>query len=142
MKKIIPIVFLSFLLTACATDHVSPDKSNPVPPDRLFAFYSVDSNLGMLDVTRDSGFIGGGCYMGFYIDGKLSAKFDPGERSVFYVYPGEHIIGIGNPGGGGLCNIEKGYRRELATSISAGEVKNFRLTTRPGDGAAVEPSTL
>lgn len=142
MKNIL-IAMLALGLAGCATSPVTSDQARPVPPERMLAFGTGEpASSGVLSVTRDSGFLGGGCYLGFYIDGQLAAKFDTAEKGIFYVKPGEHVIGIGNPGGGGLCNIEKGYRRETSTVISQGETKKYRLTTRQGDGAAVEPSTL
>lgn len=142
-KKKLLIAVLALGLVGCATSPVTSDKARPVPADRMLAFGNGEpATSGVVSVTRDSGFLGGGCYLGFYIDGQLAAKFDTAEKGVFYVKPGEHVIGIGNPGGSGLCNIEKGYRRETSTVISQGEIKKFRLTTRQGDGAAVEPSTL
>ncbi|KAB8310316.1 hypothetical protein EH227_07320 [Rouxiella chamberiensis] len=142
MKKLL-IAVLALGLVGCTTSPVTSDQASHLPSDRTFAFGTGDhANSGALSVTRDSGLLGGGCYLGFYIDGQLAAKFDTAEKGTFYVKPGEHVIGIGNPGGAGLCNIAKGYRREISIVVSQGETKKFRLTTRQGDGAAVEPSTL
>lgn len=81
--------------------------------------------------------------MGFYIDGKLAAKFDTNERAKFYVKPGDHLIGVGlgNLDEDGLCKIKKGYSPIVFTTIAAGEVKKYILMLE-GDGVSVELSNL
>lgn len=136
----IAIVF--FALYGCATSHVPIDKAKPVPAERLFIAQTSLTSGGKLQVTRDSGYLAGGCFIGFYLDGELAATFDPGEAATFSVSEGEHIVGIGNHGGKGLCAIDSGYRRETATIVSPGEVKKFRISVRPGDGPVLEPTSL
>lgn len=141
MRKAI-LAALVLALSGCATSHVPIDKAKPVPPDRLLLAQESVVSGGRLQVTRDSGYMGGGCFIGFYLDGKLAATFDPGEAATFSVPEGEHIVGIGNHGGKGLCAVDSGYRRETVTIVRPGEVKKFRISVRPGDGPVLEPTSL
>jgi len=141
MRKVI-LAALVLALSGCATTHVPIDKAKPVPADRLLLAQDPLAIGGTLQVTRDAGYMGGGCFIGFYLDGKLAATFDPGEAATFSVPEGQHIVGIGNHGGKGLCAVDTGYRRETSTLVRPGEVKKFRISVRPGDGPVLEPTSL
>jgi hypothetical protein len=143
MEKLIFVVAAVALLSSCATSPVPLSEAKATPADRVFlADLGSSAAAGNIVVSRDSGFLGGGCFVGFYIDGSLVAKMDTGEKARFPVSAGEHVVGVGNPGGNGLCAFNKDYRRETSTIIKAGDVKYFRMVVRPGDGIALEPTTM
>ena len=82
-------------LVGCSTSQVPADKAVQVPADRVLAFSSEPSTPhGTIIVTRDTGFIGGACYVGILIDGKFSARIDTGEVVSLYVPTGEHLVGL------------------------------------------------
>lgn len=138
-------LFLAFLaaglLSGCTTTPVPGSKAKPVPNERVYYHSNSDVGTGTISVTRDSGFTGGVCYFALYLNGTLAAKFDTGEKAEFKLSPGEHIIGIGNPGGGGVCGFDKGSRKEMLVVVRENETKKYRVVIRPGVGADIEPTT-
>ena len=118
MKFIYTVIAL-LLLTACATTPVPSGKADPVPSSRLFAFQKPASSDAVLVVTRDSGFVGGGCNTSVSIDGRKAAEIGAGETAKFYVAAGEHIVGASSCGSG---------LKERETSIKAGSTKKFRIS--------------
>ncbi|WP_157062733.1 MULTISPECIES: hypothetical protein [Pseudomonas] len=44
-------------------------------------------------MTRDTGFLGGGCYVAIHIDGKFAARIDTGEVAKFFLSIGGHPSG-------------------------------------------------
>ncbi|MBK3468380.1 hypothetical protein [Pseudomonas sp. MF6776] len=117
--KFISTVIALLLLTACATTPVPSGKADPVPSSRLFAFQKPASSDAVLVVTRDSGFVGGGCNTSVSIDGRKAAEIGAGETAKFYVAAGEHIVGASSCGSG---------LKERETSIKAGSTKKFRIS--------------
>jgi hypothetical protein len=143
MRKIFIVLGFTLVVAGCATTPTPADRAISAPVDRVYSHQEkLEGESGILVVTRDSGFVGSGCFIGVYIDGELAAKFDPRETTKFYVPIGERIIGIGNPGGAGLCGFEKDFRREISTIVKSGDIKRFRVVIRPGDGAAIEATTM
>lgn len=118
MKFIYTVIAL-LLLTACATTPVPSGKADPVPSSRLFAFQKPASSDAVLVVTRDSGFVGGGCNTSVSIDGRKAAEIGAGETAKFYVAAGEHIVGASSCGSG---------LKERETSIKSGSTKKFRIS--------------
>ena len=123
MNKII-LSIMVFGLIGCATSPVSPDKAKIVPKDRLFAYQDIISDGAQLTVVRDSGYLGSGCYSGFYLSGKRVASLDVGERADFYIPPGEWILGI--KGEGAVC-LSDGYLTEKKISIKSKQHKAVRI---------------
>lgn len=117
--KIISTVIVLMLLTACATTPVPSGKADPVPSSRLFAYQKTASGDAVLIVTRDSGFVGGGCNTSVSIDGRKAAEIGSGETAKFYVSAGEHIVGASSCGSG---------LKEREANIKAGATKKFRIS--------------
>ena len=118
------------ILTGCATTPPSLANIKPVPKERLYDFQTkTDKTTATLTVTRDSGFLGGGCFYAFSINSKLAARLNPAESTRFYVEPGELLIRTSrDPQGKGLCAIGQDDWTQRETIIHAGENKTFRMT--------------
>ena len=107
------------LLAGCATSPVPSGKADPVPSSRLFGFQARESTDAVLFVTRDTGFVGGGCNTTISIDGKKAAEIGTGESARFFVSAGEHIISASSCGSG---------LKEREANIKAGATKKFRIS--------------
>ena len=130
MLRVILFGFLAACLGACATTPVSSSAARQAPSARLLAFQERFSNTtATLIVTRDEGFLGGGCYYSLAINGTLAARLDVGETSRFYVEPGEIVLRVGrDPEGKGLCGVGQDEWTLRETLLRAGEFKYFRLS--------------
>jgi hypothetical protein len=119
-------------IAGCATTPVPPSEASALPQDRLLAFQAKPQTpSGMLVITRDTGFIGGGCYFALWINGRLAARFGAGEKSTFFVPPGEVLLRVGrDPHGGGLCSASVAPTEwtQRETALRQDETKHFRLT--------------
>jgi len=142
MWKLLFASVTAFVMAGCATSPVPASQAAKVPKERVVAFQETPAApFGKVTVTRDSGFVGGGCLLGFYVDGALAAKFETSESASFLLPAKEYIFGIGVPEGRGLCSLHDGERRELESRVSNGDSKYFRLVYRPGDGPVLEATT-
>ena len=131
------------MLAGCSTSQVSPDKAKAVPADRVLAFSRKPSGPhGTVIVTRDTGFVGGACYVGVLIDGKFSARIDTGEVVHLYVPVGEHLIGLsGDERSGGTCGWGS-LRKEQSTLVQDGGVKKFRIGGDTQVGLDIRPTSM
>jgi hypothetical protein len=118
IKASILVMSLS-LVAGCATSPIPSSEADPVPPSRLFAFQNLSQGDSALIVTRDKGFVGGGCNTTVNIDGRLAAEIGSGETAKFRVAPGEHIVSASSCGSG---------LKERGTNIKAGSTKKFRIS--------------
>jgi len=107
------------LLAGCATSPVPSSDADPVPASRLFAYQASASGDSTLVVTRDKGFVGGGCNTTISIDGRRAAEIGSGETAKFRVSPGEHIVSASSCGSG---------LKERETNIKSGSTKKFRIS--------------
>jgi hypothetical protein len=139
--KWIAAALASLLLAGCATHAPKPNEIRPVPTDRALAFQDKSGGDATLIVTRDKGFMGGGCFLAVYIDGKESARLDTGEQAMFFVPAGHHVLGTWNAGKA-LCGYREGTdRREADASLNPGETRRFRILIDSG-GMKLEPTSL
>lgn len=129
MVRIMFAASVSIFVAGCATSQVSPNQAKLAPADRLFAFQEKTSQASStLTVTRDSGLLGGGCFLAFNLDGIRAARFDPGETARFYVEPGEHLLSVRpDADGSGLCAIPGIQNSARETTLRQNETKNFRI---------------
>lgn len=141
MRKILTAVAF-IAMAGCTTSQVPADKAMLVPADRVLAFASKpDAPHGTIIVTRDTGFIGGACYVGILIDGKFSARIDTGEVVSLYVPTGEHLVGLAkDERSGGACGWGE-LRKEQSTVLSEGQVKRFRIGGDTNVGLDIRPSS-
>ena len=124
----------------CATTPVSPSTAKQVPKDRLLAFQErIAENSATLVVTRDEGFVGGGCYLSFVVNGTHAARFDVAEIAEFYVAPGELLLRVGpDLMGEMLCALGKDYWTQRETLLRPGETKFFRLSIDANGGMDIQ----
>ncbi|HCL3594367.1 TPA: hypothetical protein N2A81_005976 [Pseudomonas aeruginosa] len=124
MKKLIGVAAL-MALAGCSTNPTSAENADQVPVSRIF--YSGTGVSG-IQITRDGGALGSGCYIGVFLDGKLVARIGGGETVKLSVPAGEHLVGMGDdPHGNGLCAIGGVAMREVPASLSAGQNRRFRI---------------
>lgn len=131
------------LLAGCSTSPVSPAEAEPVPKGRIVAFSAKPKEAyGTVVVTRDIGFLGGGCYVAVHIDGKLAARIDTGEMARFYLPTGDHLVGLGiDKQVGGMCSWTD-MLKEQSTILKEGQVKRFRIGGDSQTGLDIRPSSL
>lgn len=134
---------LAALLAGCSTSQVPADKAKPVPSVRVLAFATKPAgSYGTVVVTRDTGFVGGACYVGVLVDGKFSARIDTGEVVRLYVPAGEHLIGLsGDERSGGTCGWGD-LRKEQSTIIKDGQIKKFRIGGDTQVGLDIRPTSM
>ncbi|WP_414878790.1 hypothetical protein [Pseudomonas sp. IT-P100] len=137
-------VFALAVLTGCSTSPLSSENAKAVPVERLLQYQEKSAkNDATVVVTRDSGLMmGGGCHLGFFVDGKLSARLSPGETAKFYVPSGERLLGMGSdPKGNGLCAISSVALREVNATLTPGVVKRFRILGDQTGGFTITPTS-
>lgn len=129
MHKILLLFAASMIFVGCATTPIVPTAAKPAPTERILAFQQkTPSTTATLIVTRDEGFLGGGCYYSLAINGTLAARLDVGETSRFFLEPGEILLRVGrDPQGRGLCSAGQEYWTQRETILRPGEIKYFRL---------------
>lgn len=121
------------LLAGCATSPVPSEKAEPVPSSRLFSNQKPSSGDAILIVTRDTGFVGGGCNTTVSIDGRKSAEIGAGETAKFFVQAGDHILSASACGSG---------LKEREASIKAGSTKRFRISIDSSMSMDLSPTTF
>ncbi|MNJ45740.1 hypothetical protein D3C77_408500 [compost metagenome] len=131
------------VLTGCSTSPVSPEQAKLIPADRLVSFTSKPNEAyGTVIVTRDTGWMGGGCYVAVHIDGRVAARIDTGEVARFYLPTGDHLVGLGiDKQGGGMCSWTD-MLKEQSASLKEGQVKRFRIGGDSQGGLDIRPSSL
>lgn len=140
------IILISLLLAftaGCSTSPVAFDEAKPVPKDRVFAFSSKPATpYGTIVVARDTGFIGGGCFVAIHVDGKVVARIDTGEVASFYLPVGDHLVGLGiDKQGGGMCSWTNSLKEQSASLIE-GQSKRFRIGGDTQVGLDIRPSSI
>jgi len=132
---------LCLTLAGCTTAPPTADRTTPVPTDRIFA-HGANGLEADLIVTRDSGAIGAGCKVGFYIDGKIAATLKPVETASFSLEPGNHLIGVGNdPNGAGLCAIHTMTLKEQAFTAPSPALRRWRISMDMNGGTFLTPTS-
>jgi hypothetical protein len=118
------------LSVGCSTTPTPSSEAIPTPKERVLAFQDKSADkTSILVVTRDQGFVGGGCFYAVSIDSVLSARLDVSERVQFYLSSGEHLLKAGrDPQGGGLCGLGSDMWVQRETTLKAGETKYFRFS--------------
>ncbi|WP_333691168.1 hypothetical protein [Pseudomonas syringae] len=113
-------------ITGCSTSPISVDQAAPVPSDELYAYQSKPAGeSGKVTVIRDSGFVGSGCDIVIYVDGRKAAKIGTGQRASFYLRPGSPSIGAGLAGSG-LC--AGAAVRTISANVQSGHESIYRIT--------------
>lgn len=130
MKKLVGLFYVVLAISGCATTPMAPSSAVHVANDRLITFQApITGPSGTLVVTRDKGFLGSGCYYGFFINNVLAARLDSSETATFHVAAGELVLRSGrDPLGRALCATMKQEWTQRETILRDGETKYFRLS--------------
>lgn len=146
--SILAVIAFTGSLTGCAgsfkTNAVPESAAVTVPSDRYLAYKTPQEGYAQVILIRDTGFLGGGCYMGVEINKKLAARFDTGEAATFYVPPGiVELATMVDPQGQGLCGPSPlSYSPHWQKfDISASKRSVFRLSSRQYRRPEFEPLT-
>ncbi|NMZ72981.1 hypothetical protein HBO32_07710 [Pseudomonas nitroreducens] len=91
-------------------------------------------------MVRDSGFIGGGCDMGVYVDGRLAARIATQEKVTLYLPARPVVVGAGVIGAG-LCGTSAA-RREREIDVRDGDRLNYRVFTSGNGDTDILPTTF
>jgi hypothetical protein len=121
------------MLAGCATSPTPLSEADPVPSTRLFSYQQPISSQSILIVTRDTGFVGGGCNTTISIDGRKSAEIGSGETAKFFVPAGDHIISASACGSG---------LKEREASIKEGSTKRFRISIDSAMSMDLSPTSF
>ncbi|EMO7188202.1 hypothetical protein RI834_003080 [Pluralibacter gergoviae] len=134
------IIAISILgLSGCATSATDPVKAKLAPNERIYAYQDPVSNGATLTVIRDHGFLGGGCYYGFYINKKRAASLNISERADFNLPAGEWMLGF--KGEGKVC-IADDFINEREIILKPGQHKGVRLSADPSGNLDIKPISL
>jgi hypothetical protein len=119
-------------LSACTamvqTRHAEGAHLHEVPADRLLAFQDQAPGTARVEVTRDAGFMGGGCYLALMYGGKLIGRFDPEEHATFWLPVGKvDLAAAPDPLGRGLCSISTSDPAIEPHEIAAGKTTYLRM---------------
>lgn len=125
MRIFIAVVAVA-MLAGCATSPISARNAAPVPSDELYAFQEKTVNTSSrITVVRDGGFVGSGCDLVLYIEGRRAAKIGPGQRASFFVEPGPVNLGTGLAESG-LC--AGAAIRTISANLKPGVESQFRIS--------------
>lgn len=123
---------LLVVLAGCSTTPTPVADAKPVDAAYLYKLQAPASDSdARLVVVRDQGFVGGGCRMGFYVDGQLVADLSPKEKAEFYVPAGLRVLGAGTAASAkGLCAAAgDSYLRQREATLSPSQERRFRMTS-------------
>jgi len=133
---------LPLLLVGCSSWKPASEYIRSVPAERLLGYQQTQDWGGRIDVTRDFGGMGSGCYIAVLVDRQLAARIGVGEQASFQVPLGTRVLGIGiDPLDDTLCGKGR-LRRELVVKVEEGSRQQFRIISQNRGGfdiLAVEP---
>ena len=132
--KHLAIAFILAMLASCGfikTNEVSEAAGVRVPTDRVLTSQSPEVEMAKFTITRDTGYLGGGCFLAVEIDRRLAARFDTGESATFYVKSGRvELSVVSDPLGRGLCGAVGFAPVRETYDLQAGKPIRFRLSSR------------
>ena len=140
MKKLIVFILVG-ILVGCSTSPVSREEAENISDDRIYAsFYKYSSpgtNKAKVIIVRDSGLLGGGLSVGFYVNGELISHIERGEFLELYLDEGENILGVlpeviisSNPDSSDLV--------EQVLKVKSGNNYPFRISINSGNGLILQ----
>ena len=137
--RLIGAVLPLLLLAGCSSWKPAPEDVKPVPADRLLGYQQPLERGGQLQVNRDIGGMGGGCYVAVLVDRKVAARIGVGEQVRFQVPVGTRVLSIGiDEMDDTLCGMGR-LRRELAVKVEPGSQQNFRIVSDNRKGFDILP---
>jgi hypothetical protein len=133
------ILAATVFMTSCAvsSNTIPFSQATPVPADRVLAFGRPDAvHTAEVLIKRDTG-LGAGSRVGakVYVDGKLTAVLDKGDKVALYLRPGEVTLGVQPED---AIFAPSGALFETQATIKASDTNHFRIVgTGVGDGVNV-----
>ena len=117
------------VLGGCATAPIPSKDAIDVPSERVYSFkLPTTPESAKAIVIRDSGMLGGGCFLALWIDGTLAGRFNPAEKAEFFISPGERVLRVGrDPQGKALCALDGDNWTQRESVFKPQETKYFRL---------------
>ena len=115
------VVLVLLIAAGCSTTPISSQRATPVPEERQFLYRHGGADTAKVLVKRDTGTMGAACATRVYVNGKLAAYVDPGEKVIFHV-PAETVIVGAEPHG--IC---AGGLIEAAAQLTPGKQVQFRI---------------
>ncbi|WP_415754797.1 3-isopropylmalate dehydratase [Pseudomonas leptonychotis] len=139
--RLICAVLPLLLLAGCSSWKPAAEDIKPVPADRLLGYQEPLAQGGQLQVNRDVGGMGGGCYVAVLVDRKVAARIGVSEQVQFQVPVGTRVLSIGiDEMDDTLCGMGR-LRRELAVKVEPGSQQLFRIVSDNRKGFDILPVT-
>lgn len=133
MKKLLMfgVLGVGLILGGCATAPISTTLAKKTPSDRLLAYQEKKDDHAEVEITRDTGFLGSGCYLSVLFRNETIGRFDPGEKATFYLPIGQWSMAVASdPEGRGLCSA--GGNPAVEQQNIRPNIKNiFRISSGP-----------
>lgn len=132
MKKLLSIIFVAMGLIGCSTSPVSSDKAKLVPKERMLAYTEPNPEYAKVQIIRDSGFLGGGCYFAVMYRQTTLARFDTSEKGIFYIPEGDWKFAVTrDPDGSLLCGADDFNPVFEVQKIRKDQENLFRISLGP-----------
>lgn len=144
MHKLWLAIGITSVLAGCGTTQTSMSEARPVPSAFVYASQNaVPQDGAKLTVVRDSGFAGGGCRVGLFVDGKRVADLEPKEMVTVHVKSGQRILGVGPAANDrGLCSlVGSEVMREREAQFEPGQERYFRMSVVTSGDLDLSPVT-
>jgi hypothetical protein len=97
--------------------------------DRVLEYKdATPERTATVNIIRDDGFAGGGCYLAVAVNEKIATRIDTEEIATLHVEPGPLKLSIGlDSMGGGMCGRSDSKWKDLHTTIAANETQYYRV---------------
>lgn len=131
----LPCIAALSLLAGCATTPVPTGQAPSVPRSRVLApdLLQYRPDYGQVVVKRDEGFSASACNTRILANGVPLAEISTGEKVVFYLPPGDQMIGAIAAGicAGGLIEAKVGVSTQRAAIYRVGYGSNGEFQLQP-----------
>lgn len=105
MKKLFALAALA-VLAGCATVPIDTNYARDIDPARVLAYSEPKDGYARVEIIRDGGVLGSGCYFGVMYRNTVLARFAPKEKAVFYLPEGDWKFAVvRDPQGKALCGM-------------------------------------
>jgi hypothetical protein len=132
--RLIYSLFLSSLLVACATTAIPTEDAKRTTKVLDTTMTTARVGAGKLIIKRDAGFLGSGCAIRAFANGKPFADLRTEEVVTVYLDPGEYVLRAASTG---ICG---GGDAESALSIQAGATRTYRIGIDQGGSIRLGPT--
>lgn len=136
--RILIAIVAAGIASGCATTPVPTATAQSVPRARVLApdYLVSRPGYGTVIVKRDEGFSASACNTRIFANGRPIAEISTGEKVVFYLPPGDQMIGAIATGicAGGLI--------EAKVSVSAGRTVTYRVSYGSSGEFSLQPTAF